>query len=166
MTSTYLSAWHAILTLLPLAIHVAGKMEFLPSTHTFSVNGVPFTASSEGVAGTAMGCAAHVREGRAQPNEHGTWYTGRNFCASSDGLDPSPSLLQYCMRYHQPARSALNFAGCNGADVPVHRFDVTAAAAMHAPVNITYHALGPGGGAPGKQGGGNIVLSSVLAWSV
>jgi len=31
--------------------------------------------------------------------------------------------------------------------------------------SLQYHATGPGGKAPGKQGGGNIVLSSVLAWS-
>ena len=90
-----------------------------------------------GVAATELGCTKHVRQGRVQPNEHGTWYTGRNFW-------------------------------CNGADVPVHRFDVTAAVAKSAPapVNVTYTASGPGGKAPGKQGGGNIVLSSVLAWSV
>lgn len=107
-------------------------MEFRPSTHTFTVNGVPFRVSSEGIAGTDMGCTANLRQGRAQPNEHGTWYTGRNFW-------------------------------CNGADVPVHRFDVTTAVAKVAPVNVTYHALGPGGTAPG---GGEMVLSSVLAWSV
>jgi len=112
-----------------------GNMEFLPSTHTFEINGEAFTVSSEGVAGTDMGCTTHVRQGWAQPNEHGTWYTGRNFW-------------------------------CNGADVPVHHFDVTAAVAKGAPVNVTYHASGPGGAAPGKHGGGNIVLSSVLAWSV
>lgn len=112
-----------------------GNMEFLPSTHTFEVNGVAFSTTSEGVAGTGMGCSTHVRDGRAQPNEHGTWYTGRNFW-------------------------------CNGADVPVHSFDVTAAVVKRAPVNVTYYAHGPGGGAPGSHGGGSIVLSSVLAWTV
>ena len=120
---------------LALILSGHGKMEFLPSTHTFEINGVAFAATSEGIANTEMGCTLSVRQGRAQPNEHGTWYAGRNFW-------------------------------CNGADVPVHSFDVTAAVAKRSPVNVTYHASGPGGDAPGKQDGGNIVLSSVLAWSV
>ena len=80
-----------------------------------------------------MGCTLDLRRGRAQPNEHGTWYTGRNFW-------------------------------CNGADVPVHTWDVSAAARLAGsqPVNVTYTARGPGGKPPGAQGGGNIVLSSVL----
>jgi len=108
-------------------------MEFRPSSHIFYVNGVSFNVSSEGVAGEDLGCSWGVREGRVQPNEHGTWYFGRNLW-------------------------------CNGADVPVHRFDVTAAAAKASPVNVSYHAFGPGGSPP--DGGGQIVLSSVLAWSV
>ena len=55
-----------------------GKCEFMPTTHVFTVNGVDFVWSSDGVVGTAMGCTKHVRQGRVQPNEHGTWYTGRN----------------------------------------------------------------------------------------
>eukprot|EP01052_Picozoa_sp_SAG31_P036819 SAG31_NODE_4650_length_3068_cov_2.827888_2_plen_488_part_00 len=59
-----------------------GECEFMPTTHVFFVNGDEFRWSSEGVAGTGMGCTRHVREGRVQPNEHGTWYTGRNgWCA-------------------------------------------------------------------------------------
>ena len=86
-----------------------------------------------------MGCTTGVRRGRVQPNEHGTWYTGRN-------------------------------GWCNGADVPVRSFDVTAAATTSGnpaePVNVTYHAYGPNGKEPGQANkGGNIVLSSVLAWS-
>ena len=81
-----------------------------------------------------MGCATGVRAGRAQPNEHGTWYTGRN-------------------------------GWCNGADVPVRLFDVTAAAAKASPVNVSYRAAGPAGKPPGAQGGGNIVLSPALAWT-
>eukprot|EP01052_Picozoa_sp_SAG31_P036818 SAG31_NODE_4650_length_3068_cov_2.827888_1_plen_94_part_00 len=56
---------------------------------------------------------------------------------------------------------------CNGADVPVHVYDVTAAVAKTsgASVNVTYHATGPHGKQPGQGNkGGNIVLSSVLAW--
>ena len=136
-----------------------GTMEFMPSTcdnrgrlaslaaaltlapvrrrHTFTVNGKDFTWSSEGVAGTGEGCTKHVRQGRAQPNEHGTWYTGRN-------------------------------GWCNGADVPPRVFDVTTAVASGAAqdkVNVTYHALAGGRKEPGSQGG-NIVLSSSLAWYV
>lgn len=116
-----------------LAFMLSGHydMEFKPSSHTFTINGAPFTVSSEGVAGTPLGCTIGVRQGRVQPNEHGTWYAGRNFW-------------------------------CNGADVPVHRFDVTTAAKRAMPVNVTYHAVGPGGTAPA---GGAMVLSSVLAWS-
>ena len=55
-----------------------GQMEFDPSTHYFTVNGDEFKWTSEGVAGTDMGCTTHVRQGSVQPNEHGTWYTGRN----------------------------------------------------------------------------------------
>ena len=104
--------------------------------HTFTVNGKDFTWSSEGVAGTGEGCTKHVRQGRAQPNEHGTWYTGRN-------------------------------GWCNGADVPPRVFDVTTAVASGAQdkVNVTYHALAGGRKEPGSQGG-NIVLSSSLAWYV
>lgn len=110
-----------------------GEMEFEPSSHVFSVNGDEFKWSSEGVAGTGMGCSKHVRQGRVQPNEHGTWYTGRN-------------------------------GWCNGADVPVHLFDVTASVKKATPVNVSYHATGAGGKAPG--GKGIIVLSSVLAWTI
>eukprot|EP01043_Picozoa_sp_COSAG02_P046562 COSAG02_NODE_4367_length_5445_cov_2.017770_2_plen_89_part_00 len=87
-----------------------------------------------------MGCTVGVRHGRVQPNEHGTWYTGRN-------------------------------GWCNGADVPVRSFDVTAAVAATTDtgagsVNVTYHAYGPNGKEPGQANkGGNIVLSSLLAWS-
>jgi hypothetical protein len=83
-----------------------------------------------------MGCTTGVRRGRVQPNEHGTWYTGRN-------------------------------GWCNGADVPVRSFDVTSAATTSGSVvNVTYRAYGPSGKEPGQANkGGNIVLSSVLAWS-
>ena len=86
-----------------------------------------------------MGCAKDVRRGRVQPNEHGTWYTGRN-------------------------------GWCNGADVPVRQFDVTAAATASKSddglTNVSYHAYGPNGKEPGQaNSGGNIVLSSVLAWT-
>ena len=115
-----------------LAVTLSGHndMEFQASTHTFYVNGESFSTTSEGVAGTDMGCTGGVRQGRVQPNEHGTWYTGRNFW-------------------------------CNGADVPVHHFDVTAAVAKASPVNVTYRATGPGGSSPVS---GEIVLTSVLAW--
>jgi hypothetical protein len=108
----------------------------MPSTHTFTVNGKDFVWTSEGVAGTGLGCTKHVRQGRVQPNEHGTWYTGRN-------------------------------GWCNGADVPPRVFDVTSAVAAGTvdTVNVTYHALAGGRKEPGKQGG-NIVLSSSLAWYV
>jgi hypothetical protein len=109
-----------------------GDCEFMPTTHVFTINGVEFSWSSEGVAGTDMGCTKNVRYGRVQPNEHGTWYTGRN-------------------------------GWCNGADVPVRLFDVTEAVKKATPANVTYHATGPGGKPPG--GKGNIVLSSVLAWT-
>jgi len=100
---------------LSLSAAAAGDMEFDASTHVFDINGVSFSWTSEGVAGTGMGCSKHVREGRVQPNEHGTWYTGRNFW-------------------------------CNGADVPVHVADVTAAVNCEyadpycteaSPVNVT-----------------------------
>ena len=110
-----------------------GTMEFDASTHVFHVNGDAYSWTSEGVAGTDLGCTTDIRAGRVQPNEHGTWYTGRN-------------------------------GWCNGADVPVHRHDVTVSVAKASPVNVTYHAVGPGGEPPGKQGSGEIVLSSVLAW--
>ena len=124
---------HAEKVQLSFIISGHGECEFMPTTHVFAVNGVEFKWTSEGVAGTAMGCSTHAREGRVQPNEHGTWYTGRN-------------------------------GWCNGADVPVHLFDVTAAANTRTPVNVTYRGTAARGKEPGAQGG-NIVLSSVLAWT-
>ena len=100
----------------------------MPTTHIFVVNGAEFRWSSEHVAGTGMGCTEHVRTGRVQPNEHGTWYTGRN-------------------------------GWCNGADVPVHVFDVTAAVVGKAvgrasAVNVTYRAMGPGACRPASSTAG------------
>ena len=69
--------------------------EFVSTEHTFTVNAKgPGHSTSEAAyrerymqAGTDLGCANQVRNGSV-PNEHGTWYFGRNgWC---DGMDVKP----------------------------------------------------------------------------
>ena len=111
-----------------------GECEFMETTHIFTVNGVDFQWSSVGVAGTAMGCSTQVRSGRVQPNQHGTWYTGRNgWC---NGADVPVHLMDVTQAIMSRPSSA---------------------------ANITYHAYVGASSPPGKQGG-NIVLASSLAW--
>ncbi|KAL6745641.1 PHM/PNGase F domain-containing protein [Haematococcus lacustris] len=51
--------------------------EFCPTSHHFTVNGVEEHVASFDTAGSAWGCSQEVRRG-ALPNEHGTWFYGRN----------------------------------------------------------------------------------------
>lgn len=66
--------------------------EFVPSSHHFVVNGVDFNTSTIAFdrfmkAGSDFGCTDFVTSGSV-PNEHGTWYYGRNgWC---DGADVPP----------------------------------------------------------------------------
>lgn len=59
-----------------------GGCEFVPTSHHFVVNGVDFNTSTIAfdrfmLAGSKFGCTRQVPQG-AMPNEHGTWYYGRN----------------------------------------------------------------------------------------
>eukprot|EP00041_Stephanoeca_diplocostata_P019331 m.414820 g.414820 ORF g.414820 m.414820 type:complete len:630 (-) comp21275_c1_seq2:3608-5497(-) len=70
-----------------------GDCEFRPSSHHWVINGKYHYNSSEVaydqymLAGSSYGCANHTRLGSI-PNEHGTWYFGRNgWC---DGMDVKP----------------------------------------------------------------------------
>eukprot|EP00042_Codosiga_hollandica_P036604 m.281376 g.281376 ORF g.281376 m.281376 type:complete len:646 (+) comp54929_c0_seq2:1304-3241(+) len=63
-----------------------GCCEFAVTSHHFIVNGNPFVVTFA-EAGDEFGCANKVPEG-VEPNEHGTWYYGRNgWC---DGQDVRP----------------------------------------------------------------------------
>jgi len=70
--------------------------EFEPTSHHFVVNGRDFNTSAPEFrdrymeAGSPLGCAEKTNRG-AVPNEHGTWYYGRNgWC---DGEDVKPMLF-------------------------------------------------------------------------
>jgi len=71
-----------------------GNCEFLPTSHWWSLNGGDKSYDSSDVqydnymeAGMDFGCADRSHEG-AVPNEHGTWYYGRNgWC---DGMQVEP----------------------------------------------------------------------------
>ena len=55
----------------------------LPVVHTEGGAVVTSELAYGAGAGTGMGCSKHVRQGRVQPNEHGTWYTGYAHSAQS-----------------------------------------------------------------------------------
>ncbi|XP_057690987.1 uncharacterized protein si:dkey-256h2.1 [Corythoichthys intestinalis] len=64
-----------------------GCGEFCVTSHHFLINDVHNNTLAFSTAGTALGCAARVKEG-AVPNEHGTWLYGRGgWC---DGLQVDP----------------------------------------------------------------------------
>eukprot|EP00730_Choanoeca_flexa_P007592 TRINITY_DN12354_c0_g2_i4.p1 TRINITY_DN12354_c0_g2~~TRINITY_DN12354_c0_g2_i4.p1 ORF type:complete len:626 (+),score=124.04 TRINITY_DN12354_c0_g2_i4:185-2062(+) len=63
-----------------------GCGEFCPTSHHFVINGDEYMVNFT-EAGTPFGCADKAIEG-AEPNEHGTWYYGRNgWC---DGMNVRP----------------------------------------------------------------------------
>lgn len=63
-----------------------GCCEFEQTTHRFTVNGHPFQATFA-VAGSEYGCASEARNG-AIPNEHGTWYFGRDGWCDGQNVRP------------------------------------------------------------------------------
>jgi|ERR1712216_812102 len=108
--------------------------EFQPTSHHFVVNGHDYNTSSLEYrsrfmeAGSALGCAEKTILG-AVPNEHGTWYYGRNgWC---DGQDVKPlvwditdsipnikegvhSLRYYALSYANGDPNKPNENGCSG----------------------------------------------------
>jgi hypothetical protein len=125
-----------------------GECEFRASSHHFAIDGVDVANSSDiafdqyMAAGSPLGCAAWSSRG-AVPNEHGTWYFGRNgWC---DGLDVQPLVWDV-------SAAVLGANGGGGGGV------------QH---TVTYHALGfTDGGEPTESGcGGYILLSSAIAYA-
>ena len=125
-----------------------GGCEFAPTSHHYDVaaaGGAPAGAFNSTdvardrfmLAGSALGCAAQVARG-AEPNEHGTWYYGRDgWC---DGMDVKPLV------WDVSAALSLDPSVVN---------------------TITYHALAydVGGANPTEHGcGGGILLSNSLAF--
>ena len=125
-----------------------GNCEFLPTSHHYAlasadgaralaVNSSAVAAAQFMAAGSALGCTEFVPDG-ALPNEHGTWYYGRNgWC---DGMDVKP----------------LEWDVTAGVDLDPSAVNT-----------ITYHALSyaVGGGHASDEGcGGYILLSNSLAF--
>ena len=119
-----------------------GGCEFIPTSHHFVVEGVEYntTAASDVFmnAGSDYGCTDFVSRG-ASPNEHGTWYYGRNgWC---DGPDIKPLVWE------------------------VDAADLLASGAVD--FNLTYYALSyhVGGTNPSTGGcGGGILMSANVAF--
>lgn len=69
-----------------------GDCEFLPTSHHFSINGLEYNSTAIAhdqymLAGTPMGCTLQVIQGTV-PNEHGTWYFGRNGWCNGRDVQP------------------------------------------------------------------------------
>ena len=123
-----------------------GGCEFVPTSHSFLVNGQSFNTTTVAydrfmLAGSAEGCTKQVKYGSI-PNEHGTWYYGRN-------------------------------GWCDGQDIPPLEWDVTKAlaggdvTAMPKIFQISYKALSyaVGGGLPSEGGcGGHIIMNAQVAF--
>ena len=118
-----------------------GNCEFQPTSHHFVVNGQDFNTSAIAhdmfiLAGSSLGCTMQVPQGSV-PNEHGTWYYGRNgWC---DGMDVKPLVWDV-------SEAALG-AGPT--------------------FNLTYFALSynVGGSNPSQKGcGGGIIMQAAVAF--
>ena len=89
-----------------------GGCEFVSTSHNFTVNGQSFSTLSPEYAdrfmqaGTEFGCANKTIRG-AVPNEHGTWYYGRNgWC---DGEDVKPLVWDITGALASSGSNTLNY---------------------------------------------------------
>lgn len=90
-----------------------GNCEFLPTSHAFKVNNdekmydsSDIAYDSYMVAGTPFGCSNRTFVG-AVPNEHGTWYYGRNgWC---DGLDVKPLVFDITESVKFGVENSINY---------------------------------------------------------
>jgi len=97
-----------------------GGCEFAPTSHHFVVNGHQEFNTSNGEytdrfmeAGTQFGCADKTSRG-AVPNEHGTWYYGRNgWC---DGQDVKPLVWDITSATTATGAQSLRYYGLSYAD--------------------------------------------------
>lgn len=138
-----------------------GNCEFEPTSHHFIINGVDFNTNDIAfdrfrLAGTALGCTLQVPRG-SLPNEHGTWYYGRNGWCDGQAVDPLvwdvTDALAMVMDDAAEVGSPLRGAG---SAIPLPR-----------QFNVTYRAYsyGVGGEIPTEDGcGGTILMSSNVAF--
>lgn len=92
-----------------------GCCEFLPTKHTFTVNGVDFGWSFDD-AGTAWGCSDKAGQG-SEPNEYGTWWYGRgNWC---DGMDVKPLVVDVTSAVMGGVGGVRGVGGVGGVGGPV-----------------------------------------------
>lgn len=89
-----------------------GCGEFCTTEHTFTFNGNNHTVVYGG-AGTEWGCADKTRLG-GEPNEHGTWFYGRDgWC---DGMEVRPWLIDVTSELLPPSQSISSVAPAAGGD--------------------------------------------------